>query len=54
MWIWSEYISNNSDCDPALFNNYAHIWGQRRGSKLDVRRLILSFSLRGLNKNFEI
>jgi hypothetical protein len=44
MWIWSEFISDNSDCDSAVFYNNAHICGQRRGPKLDVRRLFLTFN----------
>lgn len=44
MWIWSEYISDNRDYEPAVFYSYAHIWGQWRGPKLDVRRLLLTFN----------
>jgi len=46
MWIWSEYISDNRDYEPAVFYSYAHICGQWRVPNLDVRRLILTFSLR--------
>ena len=44
MWIWSEYISDNRDYEPAVFYSYAHIWGQWRGPKLDVRSLLLTFN----------
>jgi len=44
MWIWSEYISDNRDYEPAVFYSYAHIWGQWRGPNLDVRRLLLTFN----------
>ena len=44
MWIWSEYISDNRDYEPAVFYSYAHIWGQWRCPKLDVRRLLLTFN----------
>jgi len=44
MWIWSEYISDNRDYEPAVFYNYAHIWGQRRVPNLDVRRLLFTFN----------
>jgi len=44
MWIWSEYISDNSDCDPAVLYNYAHICGQGYGPRLDVRRLLFIFN----------
>ena len=44
MWIWSEYISDNRDYEPAVFYNYVHIYGQRRVPKLDVRRLLLTFN----------
>ncbi len=44
MWVWSEYISDNRDCEPTVFYNYVHILGQRRVPKLDVRRLLLTFN----------
>jgi len=42
--FWSEYISDNRDYEPAVFYSYAHIWGQWRGHKLDVRSLLLTFN----------
>ena len=44
MWIWSEYISDNRDCEPTVFYNYVHFLGQRRVPKLEVRRLLLTFN----------
>ena len=46
MWIWSEYISDNSDCDPAVLYNYAHICGQGYGPTLLTTniRIIIKYS----------